>query len=300
MKIMKPLRVSWVICCAVVAFVLAQKNVFADFPPDFLSYAVMIKMPIPNGESGGSGFYYQTGSNLFLVTARHVLFGRDPSSTNLISTNATLISYPAPESSDEKFEFDVDLDEARLAGNIRRHPVADVAVIKIATIVTSENNVYRMVLLPGVTRPAQATSGNYKGFLTNDVTLFSAASAGSDIVIIGLPRSLATAPMPIQLIDAEKPLLCHGIISGRNAQLRLLIVDATSFQGNSGGPVVQLVEIPNVFPIRSEYKLVGLVGGFVPHTEMWRDQYETSGAMINANSGYTYVIPIDAAMELLQ
>lgn len=106
--------------------------------------------------------------------------------------------------------------------------------------------------------------------------------------------------MPIQLIDAEKPLLRHGIISGRNTQLRLLIVDAISFQGNSGGPVVQLVEIPNVFPKRFDYKLVGLVGGFVPHTEMWRDQYETSGAMINANSGYTYVIPMDAAFDVLQ
>ena len=197
----------------------------------------MIKMPTPNGVSGGSGFYYQNQSNLFLITARHVLFGRDPNSTNLLSTNASLISYPAPESSNDKFEFDVDLDKTRVAGNIRRHPTTDVAVIKIAAILSSENNVYRFASLPGVTRPSQASSGNYKGFTTNNISPFLAANAGSDIVMIGFPRSLASAPTPIQLIDAEKPLLRHGIISGRNTQLRLLIVDATSFQGNSGGPV---------------------------------------------------------------
>src|SRR5258706_12903853 len=98
----------------------------------------MIRMPIPNGESGGSGFYYQTESNLFFVTARHVLFGRDPNSTKLVSTNATLVSYAAPDSSNEKFEFEMNLDKAMLAGNIKQHPATDVAVIKIAAIMSSE------------------------------------------------------------------------------------------------------------------------------------------------------------------
>ena len=99
-----------------------------------------------------------------MVTARHVLFGRDPSSTNLMSKNASLVSYPTPESSNDKFEFEVDLEKAGLAGNVRRHPATDVAIIKIAAISSSEKNVYRMDFLPGVTRPTQASSGNYKGF----------------------------------------------------------------------------------------------------------------------------------------
>jgi hypothetical protein len=284
----------------VATFTLSQSELRAEFPPQFLCSAVMIKMPAPNGPSGGSGFFFQTASNLFLVTARHVLFGRDPNSTNFIAPSASLASYPAPETSNEKFMLEVDLDKSRRSGNLKRHPTVDVAIIKVADFVSSEGDVYQFSFPEGITRPSDATSGTYQGFKTNDVSPFLAATTGSEIAIIGFPRSLATAPTPIQLIDAEKPLLRHGVIAGRNTQLKLLIVDAASFQGNSGGPVLQLVQIPNMFPKRSVYKLVGLVGGFIPHTEVWSDQYQTSGAMINANSGYTYVMPMDAVFELLK
>src|ERR1044072_8624091 len=101
----------WISHVVVLVFVFVGTNVFAEFPSEFLSHAVMIKMPTANGTNSGSGFYYKKEYELFFVTARHVLFGRNPNSTNLISTtNATLTSYPNPESSDDRFELTVNLE----------------------------------------------------------------------------------------------------------------------------------------------------------------------------------------------
>ena len=60
----------------------------AVLPDDYLIYSALIKL---KDGSSGSGFFYGSESNLFLVTARHVLF--NPDSGKLNAESATITYY---------------------------------------------------------------------------------------------------------------------------------------------------------------------------------------------------------------
>jgi hypothetical protein len=112
--------------------------------------------------------------------------------------------------------------------------------------------------------------------------------------MFGYPTSL-TAPIS-GFFNPAQPLLRKGIVAGVNRSGRTIIVDSPSYQGNSGGPVLQ-VEHPS-FGVTS-FKIIGLVSAFVPFQEEWENKTLRYSHTIVANSGYTIVEPIDIALELV-
>ena len=72
-------RISLFIGYSIFPFFVSIAISFAspDFPEEFLAYPVLLK----ENNKTASGFYYQCGESLYLVTARHFLF--DTTSVNL-------------------------------------------------------------------------------------------------------------------------------------------------------------------------------------------------------------------------
>jgi len=112
--------------------------------------------------------------------------------------------------------------------------------------------------------------------------------------MFGYPTSL-TAPIA-GCFDPAQPLLRKGIVAGVNRSGRTIIVDSPAYQGNSGGPVVQ-VSHPS-FEVTT-FKIIGLVSAFVPFQEEWENKTLRYSHVIVSNSGYTIIEPIDIALELV-
>src|SRR4051794_1550583 len=84
------------------------------------------------GEKGiGSGCFLQTSNSIFLVTARHVLFGEadGTNSRPLISSSATVKSHFKVESNKlGTITFTLHLDQLLKDGQVRYHTNRDVAL----------------------------------------------------------------------------------------------------------------------------------------------------------------------------
>jgi hypothetical protein len=100
-------------------------------PDDNLAYPVLVEVP---GELA-SGFYLNTESSTYLVKAKHVLF--DPQTARVRSGPMNLLSYPRNPKESATNVITVDLAALWQAGQIKGHPTADVAVVRIATLVAA-------------------------------------------------------------------------------------------------------------------------------------------------------------------
>jgi len=81
-------KVFLVLLITLVIFLPNEVRADRAIPADNLAYPVLVSLD--NGSSG-SGFFLNTGSRTYLVTASHVLF--DETSGNLRGKQATLLSY---------------------------------------------------------------------------------------------------------------------------------------------------------------------------------------------------------------
>ena len=71
------------------------------------------------------------------------------------------------------------------------------------------------------------------------------------------------------------------------------MLDCPVYQGNSGGPVIE-VEAKNLF--EKYFYVVGVVGEFVPFV----DQGQRSTFITLNNSGYSIAAPMDFVAELVK
>lgn len=119
----------------IICFLIPASNVRAQrfIPDDNLAYRVLVQFP----DEKASGFFLNTGNSIYLVTARHVLFDPptgNPPTSHLRTVPMTLLSYPRdPKESGTNF-IQVDRMALSLAGQIKVHPVADVAVVHLGEI----------------------------------------------------------------------------------------------------------------------------------------------------------------------
>jgi hypothetical protein len=117
---------------------------------------------------------------------------------------------------------------------------------------------------------------------------------GAQVYMFGYPTSL-TGPIK-DIYDPFEPLLRGGIVAGVNLEKRTVIVDCPSYQGNSGGPVMQVVH-PNFGA--TQIQVIGLVSGFVPFEEEWENKTLQYSHFIVSNSGYTIIEPMDTVLDLV-
>src|SRR6266446_2794544 len=84
-------------------------------PDDNLAYPVLIQRL----DGAASGFYLNTATSMYLVTAKHVLF--DPENNKLRSPQLVLTSYPRDPKDSGRNILLVDLLALWLAGEVKAH-----------------------------------------------------------------------------------------------------------------------------------------------------------------------------------
>lgn len=273
----KALSVS--IAFAVLLVAVPQKAMLAQraIPDDNLAYPVLIQLS--NGFA--SGFYLNTNSSVYLVTAKHVLVNQ--------TGKINLLSYSRDPKETVPNVLDVDLGVASQRNEIKLHPTADVAVIRIASV-TSEHG---SSTLPGVTVRSSAPTG-LLGTSMDTVKKYGDVLIANEVLLFGYPTSIGMQEYP--QLDPLRPLLRRGIVAGLNPSKKSIVIDCPSYPGNSGGPVVEI----DHQGFGAKISVIGVVSELVPFAEKSMNfpiQYQSTNI---TNSGYTIVTPMDFVLELVK
>jgi len=115
----------------------------------------------------------------------------------------------------------------------------------------------------------------------------------NDAYVFGYPVSIG---LETPQIDYDKPLLRRGMIAGKNDSKRTIILDGAVFPGNSGGPVLEVEEVP---PSTKHFKVIGVVSEFIPYAQKWTNSQTGLTNISLENSGYSVVVTIEEAFELI-
>lgn len=258
-----------------------------EIPDDNLAYPVLITLR--NGDTG-SGFYINTSKEIYLVTAKHVLFSPNG---KLLDVALELLSYSKDPSDPTRNLLTLDLSVLQSDGNIKPHASEDVAVIKICTIsgdlrpATAGTEGHSIFPVPGVTFKEQS-KGGVLGANLDAIKLFGQVLTGNEVIVFGYPTSLGLQQLP--QIDIHRPLLRKGIVAGTNPEKRSIILDCPSYFGNSGGPAVELDREGFV----THLKIIGVISQYVPFADTGRS------FMMLSNSGYSIATPMDFVLDLVK
>jgi hypothetical protein len=253
-------------------------------PDDNLAYPVRVELK----GSQGSGFFINTDTASYFVTAKHVLF--NPATNKLFDSTLRLESFPADPTDTHANDFVIDLNVAVT----KVHPIEDVVAVKLANVKREENapaGLLKMEPTAGVTATQVSEKGVVGVNAKEAVTKFNEVKVSNEIYIFGFPNSISLEPLA--QIDFQRPLLRKGIVAGLNRAKRTIIIDCESFPGNSGGLVVQVER--EVF--QNRFRAIGLVVQFVPFDNT-KLRVPSEHATI-LNSGYSVVVPMDAVLELV-
>jgi V8-like Glu-specific endopeptidase len=285
-----------IICLNQISNAIAKRAI----PDDNLAYPVLITLK--NG-STGSGFYLNAVDTIYLVTAKHVLF--DPDTKQLRDIALDLLSYSKDLTESKRNLLTLDISALNNAGNIKAHPSEDVVVVKIALVTPqqtkaeapqepSAEKLQKFSFLPGVTLKESALTGLLTVALEG-VKTFDQVLVGNEVVMFGYPTSLALVPNP--KIDFQRPLLRKGIVAGENPAQRSIILDCPSYQGDSGGPIL---EVDADSPFQQQFRVIGVMSSFVPFADTWANQHFNYINTTLQNSGYSVVTPMDFVLELVK
>jgi hypothetical protein len=280
------MKILLVLISASVVFIFpcCSKTLFVD--------PLTIPVLITHEKGAGSGCFLQLSNSVYLVTARHVLFS-EPEGTNppvLLSGKAAIKSYSGAGTTGvtERALF-LDLSYLMNAGEIHCSTNRDIALVRIEDCDPTNHALVRPLagVQSGSPFGVQQYGPEFICVLTN-------VDVGADVYMFGYPLSLTAS---IQgKFDLAQPLLRKGIVAGVSLNKHTIVVDSPSYQGNSGGPVVQ-VDHPTFEATR--YQIIGVVSAFVPFEEEWENKTLRYSHVMVSNSGYTLVEPIDTVLDLV-
>jgi S1-C subfamily serine protease len=230
----------------------------AYLPEDNLAYPVQVLV----SGGGGTGFFVRRDRELFLVTARHVLF--DVLTGRLHAPELTLRALSKDVHESAVTVIHVNATQLVEAKQIQADEPRDVAVLRLATL-----------------RP--------DGLDTTPGVVVTEKSKGA----IGVANS--------SQIDRTRPLVRGGIVAGLNAALKTIIIDAPVNHGNSGGPVVQLSRTNRLRIIGIATQFVPVPEDVLPlKGEDAPSSSPSSPTMLAlGNSGYGVVASADSIIELI-
>jgi hypothetical protein len=251
-------------------------------PPENLAYPVRISI----GGSVGSGFYYNTETSIFLVTAKHVLF---KNGLELYSSKATLNSRDAKSN---PIELVVDCEALQSSGDLKKHDTADVTVIKIGSFVDQAQDGPRSISFGPDVEVSKGRGGVILGLPADATHKFDQVGISNRTILTAFPgKSLGTTGQ----IDHSHPLLRQGIVAGKTDDRRI-VLDCPSYFGNSGGFVLEIIEEAGQRWIKG----IGLISQQVPFVEeLWSKQFKVKTSVRYENSGYSIVEPMDRVQELV-
>ena len=255
-------------------------------PQDNLSYPVLVTL---SGGGIASGFYLNTPAALYFVTARHLLFRA--ATADLVTPSADCLSYSNDPARQETNQLNLNLPTLLASGNLKRHATNDIVVARLA-VFTPGDKAIRYQFVPGVRATKLAENGPV-AVVPPAIKRFKDVVVSNDVFLFGYPTSLGLASRP--QFDHRRPLLRKGIVAGTDPESRTILLDCPVYQGNSGGPVIEV----DRFPDHTEWRVIGVVSEFVPWTETWLNQRHGYTNTTIANSGYSVAVAMDPVLELL-
>jgi len=267
-------------------FIVATGALGRDMPERNLYAPVLVTL---GSGAEGSGFYLTGKSNLFFVTARHVLLNEQH---GLRSTNATFASY-SEEDPEVSIAFQVSLEALWRDDHIRFHASNDVMVVNLGEVFVKANGEKGTVTHDEYIRRVDTGKGIMVTCELSMLKRFAEVLVGNEVFVFGYPRSIGLRELP--QIDYDHPLLRKGTVAGKNTQRRTIILDCPVYPGLSGGPVLEVEREGFV----TRFIPIGVVSEFVPFAEQWENKKLGYSNLTISNSGYSVITSIDAVLELL-
>ena len=228
---------------------------------------------IDNFKSTGSWFFLQKNGYDYLITARHILYDENGS----LRWEQMLVRPNHIWDCSEICWFNVRLSEDCIIQDIN----SDIAIINFGNIQNNQLSDFITEENKWIT-PVSISEDKTKWVNHFMIT--------SDIYLVWFPTSLISRD---NLFDPTKPLVTKGIISWKNNQSNTFVVDASSYYGNSGWPIIALSEDKKLY-------IIGFVSRYIPFITNWYNDREKSIIHTEiSNSGYSMCIPIDSIIKLI-
>lgn len=257
---------------------------FIGINPNIRSNAVLAQF----NNSSGSGFYIQDSGHIYFATARHVVI--NPKTNNPYEDSLTLISYRQDVESDDKIVLRLSVNAAMATGNLKMDVGNDILLIRIAVFHKIDSLGYGpIVYFPFCTRLGHSSKIN--SWPTKDILNFGQIDAGTEIYIIGYPKSLGLQGK----FDLDRPLFRRGIVAGKDKKFHRIIGDAAVYFGNSGGMVVELYYDKAGTP---SMQLIGLVSEYIQFNDALVDLQGNLRNVDYKNSGYSVIVPADEIIDM--
>jgi hypothetical protein len=281
------MRVTLILLLALLIIFPASLFATRKIPDDNLAYPVLLTLK--NGDTA-SGFYLESGKNIFLVTAGHVLFSFDED--KLISAEMELRSYDQNPTVKDPAVLHVDLATLLRDGSIRHQRLLDVAVIKLGSV-SVEGATHQIHANAGVVFASHGPVITTVG--TANVKRFGEVLVANEVIVFGFPTSIGIKQVP--QIDYLHPLIRKGIVAGKNDSNKTIVLDCAIYPGNSGGPVLE-IDQQDITTVN--FRVIGLVTQFVPVAETWENKMHRYTNLSISNSGYSVAASMDIVLALVE
>ncbi len=260
---------------------------------DNFSYSILLS--IDEGKSKGSGFRLKYKGYNFIVSAKHVFYddGGELYGDRLIAT------CPSSPLGQGQLVLQIDLSDAKIYFSNS----ADVCILLIGEnknldeptkplkYETEDHKRPANLILEEYVTPIEQTATHITSVDIEATRNLNEIVIANDVYLMGYPTSLGLTRS--KYFDITKPLIRKGIISGINKKEETFIIDCPSYQGNSGGPIVERGE-------DGYYRVIGIVSQYIPYETTWYNNREKIENVEIANSGFSVCVPFDKITELIE
>ena len=261
----------------------------AIIPDSFMSAVVALGIDLPNGDKHWIGTGFIVGrkelqnpakSTYYIVTNKHVVKNQKTIYVRFNSLGDTLVK-----------DYPINLYDDNRNPGFSSHP-------------DEETDVIAVQILPQTLINDKSIWGAFDlsdHALTLEQMKVTGVEEGSLVYALGFPMNL---------VDSIKVPICRlGCISRitdafllKNSTPKFL-VDAQTFPGNSGGPIIARPEHLSIAgtPTNSNANLIGILSAYIPYRDTLVSQQTGEIRMVQEeNSGLTIVHPVDRIKEVVE
>jgi len=248
-----------------------------------------VNIDFPNSSQDGSGFIHEYSNDIYLITARHNLLEKNISTGNyelkheIGSINFNL-NYKDSILTERKLSFNFEKAFAQNLIYYSSDKLIDVVAVKFGNSIPrkediTKKEIHYLYFVSHIYKDNEL-GGNLETITEHSLAKPESIIEGNRTFLFGFQNHLGMLSLP--QYEVKRPLLRSGIVAGINHQTNRYIIDATSFKGNSGGPVLQIYD--------NRLQVIGIVIERIP--------LSPDGEYIK-DSGYSVVQPIHNLSKLL-
>ena len=266
----------------------------ASIPPRYLDSVVAIGCEKIDSNMGktetiwvATGFLFGYRNNdyepgkyqVYLVTNKHVF--KDLEKVKLLFN---------PQGGKPAKEFDLDLtNKGQKLYKEHANPLVDIAVVPINVDILKRNSIEYFIFTCDKTAYA-------KEALRNEIQ----STEGDGVFALGYPMGIVGKNRQYVILRGGCIARIHDMLEGNSTDY---IIDAFTFPGNSGGPVICKPEIAHIegTKVAQESRLIGVVKGYMPYKAVAISlQTKKPRVIFEENSGLTAVEPVDYIIETIE